>query len=312
MNVTPLQFGGSTSILLLGGFVFVLIFLAVLGVVFRFTDPFGGDPWDDFADACHKIVDSENADAIVFLPYSDGPLVPKPGIYDRDLMGGKGGYRTPDGDQIYVDGEGSGKFSLQGVDAILAIDPTEHASGVDPLKSWIAQENDVGRWIQVDKEGSVIEAGEALKSLDGDEPAMEMSLDDSRQAVADGGSHVSEVHAHAAQNGMSLDEAKAELEQRGLLHKIVDIAPPTEMVVDDETGEVEIETASHVGVDLSAASNLLPKKTNTTSLQVMEEKARQEGRDEDKLLEWAGYGFVAGAAASGVTAVVVALVLGFT
>jgi len=314
--------GLGSAPLLIGGAVFVLIFVVIVVGVIWWTDPFGGEPWADFADACHKIVDSEDADAIVFLPYSDGPLVPKPGIFDKDLMGGKGGYRTPDGDKVYVDGEGSGKYDLEGVPAILAIDPTEHAAAVDPLKSFIAQENDIGRWIQVDQEGNIIEAGEALKNIDAPETngtdidaevsleAMDTPIDD-LDAIADGG-EISQVHERALEHGMELDEAKAELEEEGLLRKIVDVGPPSEINIDDETGEVEVEEASHVGVDLSAASNLLPKKTNTTSLQVMEEKARQEGRDEDKLLEWAGYGFVAGAAASGVTAVVVALVLGFT
>jgi len=307
----PMQFAVDTSMLLIGGFVFVLIFLAIVGVVIRYTDPFGGEPWADFAEACRTIVDSENADAIIFLPYSDGPLIPKPGIYDRELLGGKGGYRTPDGDRIYVDGDGSGKFSLNGVDIILSIDPTEHAAAVDPLKSWIQMRNDTGKWIQVDKEGTVIEAGEALKSVDGTTPAMDMSPADVQGAATDGG-HVSEVHKHASETGMSLEEAKKELEQAGMLHKIVDIAPPREVVIDEETGEVDVEQATHVGVDLSAAADLLPKKTNTTAWQTMEEKARAEGRDDQKLLEYLGYGFVAGAAASGVTAVVVALVLGFT
>jgi len=51
----------------------------------------GREPWDDFAEATQKIVDSENADAIAFMPYSDGPLIPKPAIYDRELLGGNGG-----------------------------------------------------------------------------------------------------------------------------------------------------------------------------------------------------------------------------
>ncbi len=309
--IPPLQIPGiGTSTLLIGGIVFAVVLVAILAVVFIYVDPWGGEPWDDFAEATQKIVDSENADAIAFMPYSDGPLIPKPAIYDRELLGGNGGYRTEDGERIYVDGQGNGKYSLQGVDVILAIDPTEHAAAVDPLKAYVAHENDLGNWIKVDREGNVIEAGEAVKNLDGNEPAMEKGLQ-SPEAAADGG-HPSEVHRKAAEDGMTLEEAKRELEQAGLLKKIVDIAPPREAVINEETGEVEIEEADHVAVDLSRAADLLPKKTNTTEWQTMEEKARQEGMDEDKLMEYMLYGIAIGASVAGITSVVIALVLGFT
>jgi len=294
--------------LLIGGVVFALILAAILGYVILFVWD-SGEPWDDFAEGAAKIVDEENADAIAFIPYSDGPLVPKPAIYDRELLGGKGGYRTPDGERIYVDGQGNGKFSLMGTDVVLAIDPTEHAAAVDPLKAYIAHENNVGRWIKVDREGTVIEAGEAVQNVDGNEPALDAHP--TPTAAADGG-YPSEVHKHAAENGMELEQAKHHLEQAGLLHKIVDIAPPREAVVDEDSGEVHIEEATHVAVDVSEASNLLPKKTNTTAWQTMEEKARQEGRDEEKLMEYLVYGVAIGAAVAGISSVIIALVLGFT
>lgn len=312
----PAQLGAlpglGTGTLLIGAVVFVVILVGVLGAVFMYTNPWGSEPWDDFAEAAAAIVDEEDADAIAFIPYSDGPLVPKPAIYDRELLGGKGGYRTPDGERIYVDGQGNGKFSLQGVDVILAIDPTEHAAGADPLKAHIAHEKDTGRWIKVDREGTVVEAGEAITNVDGTDPALETSLEASRQAVADGGQHASEVHKKAATEHMSLQEAAAALEQAGKLHKIVDIAPPREAVIDEETGEVRMEEATHVAVDVSDSANLLPKKTNTTEWQTMEEKARQEGRDEEKLMEYMVYGIAIGGALAGITAVIIALVLGFT
>jgi len=299
--------GLGSGALLMGGLVFALVLAAILAYVIIFVWD-SGNPWDAFADAAAEIVEDENADAIAFIPYSDGPLIPKPAIYDRELLGGKGGYRTPDGERIYVDGQGNGKYSLQGVDVVLAIDPTEHAAAVDPLKAWVAHEANVGAWIKVDREGNVIEAGEALKSVDGITPAMEIGDD---EAAADGG-YPSEVHRHADQNGMELEDAKKKLEEEGLLHKIVDLAPPREAVVDEETGEVTIEEATHVAVDVSEASNLLPKKTNTTAWQTMEEKARQEGMDEEKLMEYMLYGVAIGAAVAGISSVLIALVLGFT
>jgi len=315
--VTPLQFGAlpglGTGPLIIGGGVFALVLGGILAY-FLYVRLAAGDPWDAFADATAAIVDDEDADAIAFIPYSDGPLVPKPAIYDKSLLGGKGGYRTPDGDRIYVDGEGSGKFSLQGIDVILAIDPTEHAAAVDPLKAWIWHQVDkADAWIKVDREGNVIEAAEGIVRPDADaEPlAMDVPKAQGKRAAADGGTaFVSEVHRKAAEDGLSLDEAKEILEEEGLLHKIVDIAPPREAVIDEATGEVDVEQASHVAVNVSEAADMLPKKTNTTEWQTMEEKARNEGMDPDKIRENLVYGFVMGAAVAGVLSVVMAVVLG--
>lgn len=306
--------GLGSGTLLIGAVVFVFVLAAVVGIVLWYTQPFGGDPWEDIYDAAAAAVDDADADALALIPYSDGPLVPKPAIYDRELLGGKGGYRTPDGDRIYVDGQGNGKFSMGGVDVITAIDPTEHAAAADPLKAYVQHKKDIGEWIKVDREGNLIEAGEALKNLNGETPAMDTpksaATAQTNGAVADGGM-TSEVHRHAAESGLGLEEAKQELEKEGELHKIVDMAPPREAVVTDE-GELEIEEATHVGVDTSAAADMLPKKTNTTAWQVMEEKARQEGMDEEKLMEYAGYGLLAGSAIGVIGSAVIALVMGFT
>jgi len=314
--------GLGTGPLLYGAGFFAVVLAIAIGVFIFKVDPLNWqqEPWAEFADACHEIVDSENADAIAFIPYSDGPLIPKPAIDDRELLGGKGGYRTPDGERIYVDGQGNGTYSLEGVDAILAIDPTEHAAAVDPLKAWIWHQKDTAdEWIKVDREGNVIEAAEGIKRLAEDDdatpPAMEIPKGEGMPSgdggVAADGGYASEVHKRAHKSGMSLSDAKAELETEGLLHRIVDIAPPREAVIDDETGEVDIEQASHVAVDVSEAANMLPKKTNTTEWQTMEEKAKQEGRDEEKLMEYFIYGGAAGALGATIVAVVMALVFGF-
>ncbi len=119
----------------------------------------------------------------------------------------------------------------------------------------------------------------------------------SPETAADGG-YVSEVHKKAAEDSMDLEEAKKQLEQEGMLQKIVDIAPPREAVIDEETGEVNIEQADHVAVDVTRAADLLPKKTNTTAWQTMEEKARQEGMDEEKFREQMVYGIAIGGRSS--------------
>jgi hypothetical protein len=304
----PIPTSGS-SLFIIGGGVFAVTLAAVIVYFYVFVWD-SGDPWDDFMDAAHTIVDEEDADAIIFMPYSDGPLIPKPGIYDRELLGGKGGYRTPDGDRIYVDGQGNGSFSLGGVDVVLAIDPTEHAAAADPLKAWITHKKDLGEWIKADREGNVIEAGEALQRLDGEGVAMDIEKSEAQQMAADGGEYPSQVHEAAIEQGMSLEDAKDQLEASGVLQKIVDLAPPRASHV-DEDGELHIEEATHAATPISAAANLLPKKTNTTAWQTMEEKARQEGRDEDKLREYMTTGFVIGAVAGGGIGVVMALIFLF-
>lgn len=302
--------------LLYGGLFFAVVAAVGIAVFIWQVDPlgWGDEPWAAFADAAHEIVESENADAIAFIPYSDGPLIPKPAIYDRELLGGKGGYRTPDGEMIYVDGEGSGKYSLEGVDTILAIDPTEHAAAVDPLKAWIWHRvNKENQWLKVDKQGNLIEAAESLEPIpddDGETPTPRMERDSDEPIAADGG-YATEVDRVVAETGMSIQDAKERLESEGLLNKITDIAPPREAVVDEETGEVNVEEATHVAVNVSEAADMLPKKTNTTEWQVMEEKAKAEGRDEEKLMEYFIYGGAAGALGATIVAVVMAVVLGF-
>lgn len=313
MSVLPLQFAGGLggSALLLGGGVFVLVFAAIIGVlIWRWRN--SGDPWDQFADACHAIVDAEDADAIALIPYSDGPMIPKPAMYDQELLGGTGGYRTSDGEIIYVDGQGTGRFDLEGVPLITAIDPTEHASAADPLKAWVSHKKDIGEWIKVDREGNLIEAGEAVMPADPENaqtPAMEQPRD---ATAADDDGHVSEVHERAHEDGLSLQDAKEALEAEGVLKKVVDIAPPREAIVDEETGEMEIEEADHVGINISSAANLLPKKTNTAELQVMKDKARNEARDQEQYKEALLTGAAVGGAIGGGIGVIMALIFAFT
>lgn len=119
------------------------------------------DPFEDFIDGLHDV--QGDGDAIALLPYDDGTLYPKRAYFDKDLIGGIGGYETDDGDKIAVDGTGEAVRSLFGVDIVLGVDPTEHAAAVDPVKALIAHKNDIGEWIRVDKQGTVVQAGPAIE-----------------------------------------------------------------------------------------------------------------------------------------------------
>lgn len=123
--------------------------------------PFGSDPMAELEEALFKL--RGDADAIALLPYDDGTFFPKPANFDKTLIGGQGGYETDDGDKIVVDGEGEAIRSLFGVPVLLAVDPTEHAAAVDPIKALIAHKEDIGEWLRVDRDGNVVQAGPGIE-----------------------------------------------------------------------------------------------------------------------------------------------------
>lgn len=121
------------------------------------------------SDGFEKLVDGlaaakGDADALALLPYDDGTFFLKQANFDKDLIGGQGGYETPDGDKIVMDGDGQPVKELFGVPLLLAVDPTEHAAAVDPIKALVAQKDNIGEWLRVDREGNLIQIGPALKS----------------------------------------------------------------------------------------------------------------------------------------------------
>jgi len=215
-----------------------------------------------------------DADAIILFPYDDGTFFPKQGMFDKDLLGGKGGYETPDGDKIVLDGDGEPKKDLFGVPMLLACDPTEHAGAVDPMKSYVAQKKNIGEWVKVDTAGNVLAVGDALVDLKDD---IDIGLQDTK------------VEDKAMEDDMAIETALSEMEKSGEVRKIYDLAPPASASVNDE-GEVEIEEATHVAVDQSKATDLMPKTTSTTELNTALDKARMEEYEEGRDFKYALYG----------------------
>lgn len=121
------------------------------------------DPYEELVTGLRMI--QGDMDALALLPYDDGTFFLKPCNFDKDLIGGQGGYETDDGDKIVLDGDGEPKRDLFGVPLLLAVDPTEHAAAVDPIKALVAQKDNIGEWIRVDREANVVELGPALKSV---------------------------------------------------------------------------------------------------------------------------------------------------
>jgi len=242
------------------------------------------DPYAPLAKGLRKVRD--DADALALLPYDDGTFYLKPCNFDKELIGGLGGYETEDGDKIALDGDGEPVKELLGVPIIMAVDPTEHASAVDPIKAYAAQKNNIGEWLKIDSKGNVIEVGEALtEATDSDieiGPEHSDVVQEQIETMADGGV-VSEV---------MYDRAVAELEKQSDIRKIYDLAPPAEPTV-NEDGEVKLEEATHVAVDQSRAADLLPKTWDTTQLNTALDKARMEEYEEGKLTKYMLYGGVA-------------------
>lgn len=122
----------------------------------------GSNAHDQLGEALAAIRGGDH-DALALLPYDDGTYWLKPCSFDKDLIGGQGGYETEDGDKIILDGDGEPKRDLLGIPIVLAVDPTEHAAAVEPIKALVAQKENIGEWLRVDREGNIVEVGEALK-----------------------------------------------------------------------------------------------------------------------------------------------------
>jgi hypothetical protein len=229
-----------------------------------------------------------DAEAIAFLPYDDGTFWMKPASYEKSLLGGKGGYETPDGDTIVADGEGVPTRELLGVPIITAADPAEHVGAVETVKAMIAEEANMGRWVKTDRENNVVAVGDAL------EPAPDSDVDPGPEGTAVETRAQELAGQHADRHGGVVDEtqfyeqAMQELEAEGEITKIADLAPPAEVV------DGEVEQATHVPVDISKATDLLPTTINNTELQTELDKARLEEFDEDVRSKYLVYGLIIG------------------
>lgn len=281
-----------------------------------------------------------DADALALMPYDDGTFYLKPCNFDKELIGGQGGYETEDGDKIVLDGDGEPVKQLLGVDVILSIDPTEHAAAVEPVKAFMAQKNNIGEWLKVDRQGNIIEVGEALMPA----PESDVSLDD----VGPEGTAVEEradeiVEEQRIRKRQAMELALEELEKEHEVTKVMDLAPPAApklkpdvkdvdadiepLPPEDSNGSrfsnlfgngetaadggmaipeigtdnidvdwtVDLEEATHIAVDQSKATDLMPTTTSTVELNTALDKARMEEYEEGKLMKYFVYGLVSGA-----------------
>lgn len=252
-----------------------------------------------------------DADALLLIPYDDGTFYLKPAYYDKTLVGGIGGYETPDEDKFVVDGTGNAKRSLFGVPIALAIDPSEHAGVVEPIKALMGEKNKVGEWVRVDRDDAVVEFGNAIEPVDVGDVEQSQKLQEEMQSMVN--------------QGLSPDkhEAMLRLAEQGLTSKLYDLSPKRRITVPEQPDtatdggvavdeldvttpvgdlapsetveeQLQLEEATGYIVDQSDAAELLPKKWTTEKLQTMQDKARMEEHQEGKLMKYFGYGMAAG------------------
>lgn len=172
------------------------------------------DPFKEFVAGLQKV--RGDGDAIALLPYDDGTLYPKRAYFDKNLVGGIGGYETDDGDKIAVDGDGEAVRDLFGVPVLLAVDPTEHAAAVDLVKALIAHKNNIGEWLRVDAKGNVVQVGPALEpaasiaTAEDVETAMANATDDELLSMAFADYNAEQVEEQARQAYIERVDADAE------------------------------------------------------------------------------------------------------
>lgn len=266
----------------------IVILVTITLVVLWYNGTLSGasqDPDEVLAQGLRAI--RGDADLVALLPYDDGTFYMKPANFDKELIGGQGGYETEDGDKIVLDGDGEPVKNLFGVDVLLAVDPTEHAGAVDPVKALMAQKNNMGEWLRVDRQGDVIEVGEALEQS----PTTDVDVGTGGTAVEAEAQQM--MQEQGISESVAMERALEKLEKEGEVTKVMDLAPMAAPVVDDE-GDISVEEASHIAVDQSKGADLMPTTTSTVELNTALDKARMEEYEEGKLTKYMVYGIVIG------------------
>lgn len=212
-------------------------------------------------------------DALCQIPYGDNQMLLKPGSYESDCVGNLPGYVTPDGDRFIVDGVGEPVKYLGGVPVVLCIDPREHSAVLEPAKSMLWHKRELGEFVRVDREGRVVDVGDALA------PAA-----DEDDAITAGGAGAGGDPA-VADGGAVVDE-RVQANQ-GVYDALYDVRPPR--VVDEDSGEV-IEEATGYVVRQSAAAEWLPDRWTNSEVKLQEEKAKNAVRDSAEIIKYIAYG----------------------
>lgn len=192
-----------------------------------------------------------DGDALVLIPYSDNMMVPKRGYYEKHLVGNLPGYRTGDGDVFVAEGKGNPIKSLFGVPVVLGLDPSQHAGIIEPLKSLIAHKRSEGEFIRVNRQGQPVEAGEAVGLADGGQ----------LQPATVG---PTEVNFQAYEG-------------------LFDLTPP--MIKDPETGDI-VDQADGWIVDQSKAAELVPSKTSSGEIALMQQRERNAAMEKSEMIKY--------------------------
>lgn len=204
-----------------------------------------------------------DGDAIILVPYSDNQLLAKRGYYEKGLVGNHPGYTTADGDIYVAEGAvGDPVMYLFGLPVVLALNPSEHAAVIDPLKSLIAHKRDIGEFVRVDKEGQVLEVGPAVKPADEGGP-VDIGEAEVADAAADGGA-VPTASENPTHINYEVEDA------------LFDLTPTK--IVDPETGDV-VDQADGFVISQRKAADLIPSKTSSQEIKLMQQRERNAMAD---------------------------------
>lgn len=226
-----------------------------------------------------------DGDAIVLVPYSDGQLFPKRGYYEKHLIGNLPGYETEDGDIYVSEGWGDPVVYLFGIPVVLALNPSEHSAVIEPLKALIAHKrHDAHEFIRVDKEGQVLEVGKGVEQVEPSEPAG----GDPGTAAADGGA-VPTASERPTDINYEVEDGLFDLTPTGIVARDDDGEP---LYVDEDGKEVLADQADGWIVSQAKAADLIPSKTSSSELKLMQQRERNAMADATELLKYVLFGAV--------------------
>jgi hypothetical protein len=212
-----------------------------------------------------------DGDAVCLVPFDDGLLARKRGYYQKNLVGNLPGYETADGDMFITDGDGDAVFTLQGVPVVLCVDPSKMAAAAHPLKALIGHKADMGEYIRVDRQDSVVSRGKALERVDDDDPDI------------------------ANESPLFINEDAHD--------ELYDLSPParldsTQLPDDGDVTAVAdgsgITRADGYVVSVNKAAELVPNPPTSREIKIMQQRERNAAMDNSEIIKYIGIGALIG------------------
>lgn len=169
---------------------------------------------------------------------------------------------------------------------------------VDELLAWHLEVYDPKEFSQVEKEELVDEHREKILEELQDIFEEDGTTDVGPEGrVGEGGIVREYMTDGEGQVVKSFTEALEEAAEHNDVTKVYDIAPPSGMYLDAQ-GDVKLEDATHIAVDQSKVTDLVPTTHSTVEINTALDKARMEEHEEGKFMTYMIYGIIIGAVMS--------------